>query len=166
MVEHDGVVQKEEGPWDACYGLLSVLHGHGERVRGHLIWSVFSRPAGDLLSEAQPAKKKDITLTGCRSGGRTRSLVSSFKVEAAVAAVWQLVKSWLCCSSNLLFFCYRCLKWHHGLGLTEHCWSQQGKPVVEEKKTLRMTAKIHSIPFFFQKCKNNHQFKGFKLSIL
>lgn len=99
VVQHDGVFQELEGTLDSLDGALSILHWDGEGIWGHLICSVFSRPAGDLCSKALPVKNKDITqlwLAGKKGalglewrGGVARGHRA---VEANMAAVWQLVK--------------------------------------------------------------------------
>lgn len=58
VVQHNGILQELEGIWNGCCGTPSVLHHDGERVGGHLICAVFSRPAGDLFSEILPAKTR------------------------------------------------------------------------------------------------------------
>lgn len=142
MVQHNGIFQELEGTWDGLCGTLSILHRDRERVGGHFISSVFSCPAGDLFSEVLPMKRGTQLNTG---GGVAWGLSA---VEANIAAVWQLVKSWLCCFSSSLFFHYLYLKCRHGLFLTEHSWpKEQRQSVIKKKKILLMTPKLRSIPF-------------------
>lgn len=65
------------------------------------------------------------TLAGWRYLGGVGVAQGQRAVEANMAAVWQLVKSWLCCFCSSLFFHYLCLKCHHGLVLTEHSRPQK-----------------------------------------
>lgn len=58
VVQNRGVFHELEGTWDGCGGTLSILHCDSERVRGHLICSVFSCPAGDHWSKLLPAKTR------------------------------------------------------------------------------------------------------------
>lgn len=101
VVQHDGVFQELEGTLDSLDGALSIPHWDGEGIWGHLICSVFSRPAGDLFSKALPVKNKDITQL--RLAGKKGALGLEWRegegvaqghraTEANMAAVWQLVK--------------------------------------------------------------------------
>lgn len=128
VVQHNGVFLELEGTFDSLDGALSIHHWDGEWIWGHLICSVFSRPAGDLCSKALPVKNKDITQLWPAGKKGALGLVwrgggGSLRVTVPRKLTWQrsdsLLKSWLCCFCSSLFFHYLHLKCHHGLVLTK-----------------------------------------------
>lgn len=103
------------------------------------------------LFQNAPCKDKDITQQWLAWGVGVAQGHSA--VEANMAAAWQLVKSWLCCFSSSLFFCYLCLKCHCGLVFDRTLVVTTVKANGKGKKILHMTPKFRSIPFLLQKCK-------------
>lgn len=62
MAKDSGVFQELEGTWDSFDGSFSILHIDGEEVRGHLVCTVLSCPAGDVASKMLPVERdKGIT---------------------------------------------------------------------------------------------------------
>lgn len=128
MVLHDGVLRiVEVDVWDSCYGVLSILHSD-KRVRGHLLRPVISRPAGDLRSEALPAKTWTRLSTGLEGagglggwGGRGGHLRSPCTGSHCGSSPDSLLNSGFAVSVARYFPRYRRLKCHHRLVLTEHC---------------------------------------------